>query len=86
MGVVMAKYSIFIRPDLTQVFWGRMRSGGFISEADELIDTSRRTDRRILVNAGGVRPHREEMWVSPETIYQSLYVESRGALNREHRS
>jgi hypothetical protein len=25
-----------------QVFWGRMRSGGFISEAVELIDTSRR--------------------------------------------
>jgi len=189
----MAKYSIFLRPDLTQVFWGRMRSGGFISEAVELIDTSRRTGRRILVDAGGVRPRRgrdlkgrcltfaqreeiairhaqgqslrqiaavisrspstisrelrrntvvgvgyratsahalaferasrpkpaklhlntvlrakvekdlkqkyspeqisgrlrrefpgrEEMWVSPETIYQSLYVESRGALKRE---
>ena len=58
MGVVMTKYSIFIRPDLMQVFWGRMRSGGFISEAVELIDTSRRTGRRILVDAGGVRPRR----------------------------
>jgi IS30 family transposase len=58
MGVVMAKYSILVRPDLTQVFWARMRSGGFISEAVELIDTSRRTGRRILVDAGGVRPRR----------------------------
>ncbi|WP_425860430.1 IS30 family transposase [Arthrobacter sp. TWP1-1] len=28
-------------------------------------------------------PDQEEMWVSPETIYQSLYVQSRGALNRD---
>jgi transposase, IS30 family len=28
-------------------------------------------------------PDEPEMWVSPETIYQSLYVQSRGALKRE---
>ena len=28
-------------------------------------------------------PNEREMWVSPETIYQSLYVQSRGALNRD---
>lgn len=28
-------------------------------------------------------PDDAEMWVSPETIYQSLYVQSRGALNRD---
>ena len=28
-------------------------------------------------------PDEMEMWVSPETIYQSLYVQSRGALNRD---
>jgi IS30 family transposase len=28
-------------------------------------------------------PNRPEMWVSHETIYQSLYVQSRGALRRE---
>jgi transposase, IS30 family len=28
-------------------------------------------------------PEDPEMWVSPETIYQSLYVQSRGALKRE---
>jgi transposase, IS30 family len=28
-------------------------------------------------------PHDPEMWVSHETIYQSLYVQSRGALRRE---
>ena len=58
MGVVMAKYSIFIRTDLTQVFWARMQAGDFISEAVELIDSSRRTGRRILAVAGGVRPRR----------------------------
>jgi hypothetical protein len=35
MGVAMTKCSIVVRPDLVQVFWGRMRSGGFISEAVE---------------------------------------------------
>ena len=28
-------------------------------------------------------PDQQEMWVSTETIYQSLYVQSRGALNRD---
>lgn len=28
-------------------------------------------------------PDRSEMWVSPETIYQSIYVQGRGALRRE---
>nr|WP_211241676.1 IS30 family transposase [Patulibacter minatonensis] len=28
-------------------------------------------------------PSRQEMWVSTETIYQSLYVQSRGALRRD---
>jgi len=28
-------------------------------------------------------PESPEMWVSTETIYQSLYVTSRGALRRE---
>ena len=28
-------------------------------------------------------PHDQEMWVSHETIYQSLYVQSRGALRRD---
>ena len=28
-------------------------------------------------------PDQPEMWVSTETIYQSLYVQSRGALRRE---
>lgn len=58
MGVVMAKYSIFIRPDLTPVFWARMQAGDFISEAVASIETSRRTGRRILTDAGGVRPRR----------------------------
>ena len=54
----MAKYSIFIRPDLTQVFWARMQAGDFISEAVAVIETSRRTGRRILTDAGSVRPRR----------------------------
>ena len=28
-------------------------------------------------------PNNPEMWVSTETIYQSLYVQSRGALRRD---
>jgi len=51
----VAEYSIFIRPDLLQQFWQVMSDGGFITEAVAVIDTSRRTGRRVLVEAGGVR-------------------------------
>ncbi len=54
----MAEYSIFIRPDLLQQFWQVMAEGGFITDAVAVIDTSRRTGRRVLVEAGGVRPRR----------------------------
>ncbi len=54
----VAEYSIFIRPDLLQQFWQVMSDGGFITDAVEVIDTSRRTGRRVLVEAGGVRPRR----------------------------
>ena len=54
----MAEYSIFIRPDLLQQFWQVVSDGGFITDAVEVIDTSRRTGRRVLVEAGGVRPRR----------------------------
>lgn len=52
----MAGYSIFIRPDLLQRFWQVMSEGGFITDAVAVIGTSRRSGRRVLVGAGGVRP------------------------------
>ncbi len=58
MGVVVAGYSIFIRPDLLQVFWAGMQAGDFITDAVVPLNTSRRTGRRVLVEAGGVRPRR----------------------------
>ncbi|WP_246199793.1 IS30 family transposase [Arthrobacter zhaoguopingii] len=58
MGVVMAGYSIFLRPDLLQVFWAGMQAGDFITDAVLPIGTSRRTGRRVLLEAGGVRPRR----------------------------
>ncbi len=54
----VAEYSIFIRPDLLQQFWQVMAEGGFITDAVAVIGTSRRTGRRVLVDAGGVRPRR----------------------------
>ena len=54
----MAEYSIFIRPDLLQQFWQVMADGGFITDAVAVIDTSRRSGRRVLAEAGGVRPRR----------------------------
>lgn len=38
---------------------------------------------QIAVSLKAEFPDRPEMWVSHETIYQSLYVQSRGALRRE---
>jgi IS30 family transposase len=58
MGVVMTGYSIYLRPDLLQVFWAGMQAGDFITDAVAPINTSRRTGRRVLVLAGGVRPRR----------------------------
>jgi transposase, IS30 family len=54
----VAEYSVFIRPDLLQQFWQVMADGGFISDAVAVIGTSRRTGRRVLAEAGGVRPRR----------------------------
>lgn len=45
----VATYSIFLRPDLLQVFWARMQAGDFITGAVEPLGTSRRTGRRVLV-------------------------------------
>jgi IS30 family transposase len=56
--VAVAEYSIFIRADLLQRFWQVMGDGGFITDAVEVIGTSRRTGRRVLAEAGGVRPRR----------------------------
>jgi IS30 family transposase len=39
--------------------------------------------RQIAIKLRREFPDRPEMWVSHETIYQSLYVQSRGALRRE---
>ncbi|NKX56754.1 hypothetical protein HGG74_19975 [Arthrobacter sp. E918] len=58
MGVVLAGYSIYVRPDLLQVFWDGMQAGDFITDAVAAINTSRRTGRRVLVEAGGVRIRR----------------------------
>jgi hypothetical protein len=58
LGGAVAEYSIFIRPDLLQRFWQVMADGGFITDAVAVIDTSRRTGRRVLAEAGGVRPRR----------------------------
>jgi transposase, IS30 family len=41
-----------------QVFWAGMQAGDFITDAVAPINTSRRTGRRVLLEAGGVRPRR----------------------------
>jgi IS30 family transposase len=45
--------------------------------------TEKWSPRQIAVRLKVEFPDRPEMWVSHETIYQSLYVQSRGALRRE---
>jgi len=54
----MARYSIYVRPDLLQLFWAGMQAGDFISDAVVPINTNRRTGRRVLAEAGGVRLRR----------------------------
>jgi hypothetical protein len=58
LGGAVAEYSIFIRPDMLQRFWQVMADGGFITDAVAMIDTSRRTSRRVLAEAAGLRPRR----------------------------
>lgn len=57
MGVVMARYSIYVRPDLLQLFWAGMQVGVFITDAVVPIKTSRRTGRRVLAEAEAVSGH-----------------------------
>jgi transposase, IS30 family len=45
--------------------------------------TARWSPRQISARLRQQYPDRPEMWVSHETIYQSLYVQGRGALRRE---
>jgi IS30 family transposase len=45
--------------------------------------TKKWSPREIAARLRVEFPDRPEMWVSHETIYQSLYVQSRGALRRE---
>lgn len=45
--------------------------------------TKKWSPRQIAATLKVEFPDRPEMWVSHETIYQSLYVQSRGALRRE---
>lgn len=54
----MARYSIYVRPDWLQVFWAGMKACDFITDAVVPINTSRRTGRRVLAEAGGVGPRR----------------------------
>jgi hypothetical protein len=54
----VAEYSIFIRPGLLQRFWQVMADGGFITDAVAVIETSRRTGRRVLAEAGSADPDR----------------------------
>ena len=45
--------------------------------------TLRYSPEQIAGRPRADHPHEPEMWVSTETIYQSLYVQSRGALRRD---
>jgi IS30 family transposase len=45
--------------------------------------TARWSPQQISASLRGDYPDRPEMWVSHETIYQSIYVQGRGALRRE---
>jgi IS30 family transposase len=45
--------------------------------------TARWSPQQISVSLRRMFPDRPEMWVSHETIYQSIYVQGRGALRRE---
>ena len=54
----MAELSLAYRPELVQRFWAALQASQFLSEAAEAVGTSRRTGRRLLAAAGGVRPRR----------------------------
>jgi hypothetical protein len=43
MGAVMARYSIYVRADLLQLFWAGMQAGDFIIDSVVPINASRRT-------------------------------------------
>ena len=45
--------------------------------------TARRSPEQIAAELKRLFPNQPEMWVSHETIYQSIYVQGRGALRRE---
>jgi IS30 family transposase len=56
---------------------------GELREQVQSMLTRRWSPEQIAATLRVEFPDRAEMWVSHETIYQSLYVQSRGALRRE---
>ena len=54
----MEQLALGYRPDLVQRFWAGLQGGQFLSEAAAAVETSRRSGRRLLAAAGGIRPRR----------------------------
>jgi len=73
-------------PEVIQPFWEALQRGEFTTSAAEGVGTYQKKGARWMAAEGGVRPRRgrdlhagcvelpdePEMWVSTETIYQSL--------------
>jgi hypothetical protein len=57
-GVLWRRIQFFSDLICCRWFWARMQAGDFITGAVEPLGTSRRTGKRILMDAGGVRPRR----------------------------
>jgi hypothetical protein len=71
------------------LMWDRWKKGETLQQIAKLFDRPHTSIRGVLAERGGIRPPERQLSrlalsLSHETIYRGLFIQTRGALKKEH--